>query len=147
MMIDTISNAGSYTHLVKHLGCALQLIGNNTDLPPGRYEFEGGYVVSTVGTSTHFSQKEFEVHRSYADVMFVLEHDETVGYCPTAELTCTAPYDEAADCALYSGGTGVPITLPKGYFYVMMPGEAHKPCIHLAEAKPFRKYIIKCLQD
>lgn len=147
MIVDRITNAANYTGVVKNLDAALSFIGGNYDLPFGRHEFEGGAVIATEGASVHISKKDFEAHQQFADVMFILEHDETVSYRQVEELAVTKPYDSTADCAMYGGeGMDITVTVPKGYFYVMMPGEGHKPSVHLDTEKPFKKYIIKCRQ-
>lgn len=149
MIIDSIENLGSYTSVVKNLDAALRFIDGNYDLPLGKQTFEGGAVMSVEGVSLHISQKDFEAHRSFADVMIVLDHEETVSYRRVDELAVKKEYDAEVDCAMYSGkeGDDIIVTVPKGYFYVMLPGEGHKPCVHTDAEKPFRKYIVKCKQE
>lgn len=147
MIIDKFENAGNYVGVVKHLAEALQFIDGNYNLPLGRHPFEGGAVIATEGVSLPLSQKEFEAHRDFADVMMILEHDETVSYRSIEDLTPSKPYDKDGDCAMYTGtDKDIVVTVPRGHFYVMMPGEGHKPAIHLDGEKPFKKYIVKCSQ-
>ena len=147
MIVDKISNAARYTGLIKNLDAALAFIGGNYDLPQGRHEFPGGAVIPAQGVTLHLGQKDFEAHQDYADVMFVLDHDETVSYRQVEERTLAKPYDPAGDIAFYTGQEmDIVVTVPKGYFYAVLPGEGHKPCIHLDAQKPFKKYIIKCMQ-
>lgn len=147
MIIDKIENVAYYSGIVKNLDKALAFICGNYDLPLGRHEFEGGAVIASEGNSLHLNQKEFEGHKSFADVMLVLEYDETISYRSISDLTLTKPYNPDTDCVFYDGKElDIVVTVPKGYFYIMMPGEGHKPCIHIHEEKPYKKYIVKCDQ-
>lgn len=148
MIIDKIENLCNYTTVVKNLAEAIDFIGGNYDLPTGRHEFAGGAVIPAEGTSAPLSEKDFEAHQNFADVMVILEHAETVSYRQTDELTVCQDYDPARDIAMYKGeGLDIVVTVPKGYFYIVMPGEGHKPGIHLqGDPAPFKKYIIKCRQ-
>lgn len=147
MIVDKISNAVHYLPLVKNLDNALHFLQANPLLAAGRHEFEGGFVLVTEGTSLPIAEKEFEAHRNYADVMFVLGGSETVSYCPTEVLDTVKEYDAKADCSMHTGmGKDIIVTVPEGYFYIVMPGEGHKPCVHVNEPVFYQKYIIKCKQ-
>lgn len=148
MIIDKTSNLEQYTGTVKHLDQALAYLKNKADLPLGKYEFDGGFIISTEGVSEQVENKSFEVHRRYADVMVILGHDETVCFAPSEGLPVLKPFSEEEDCGL-CGNTpdAFCFTIPAGYFYIMLPGEAHKPTVHIHSQKPYRKYIIKCLQQ
>lgn len=145
MILDTIENAAQYTSFVKNLDSALAFLAKNPSLALGKHVFNGGFVIAVEGVSAPIDSKDFEAHRDYADVMFVLKHCETVCFAPVAQLAQTQAYSADSDCALYRG-SGVTVTVPAGWFYIMMPNEGHKPCIHADRQTPFIKYIIKCSQ-
>lgn len=147
MIIDQICNARSYVGTVKNLEHALDFLEKKEELPLGRYEFDGGFVLSVEGNSVDISKKDFEAHRDYADVMWILRGKETASYCPIALLDTVKDYDKASDCSTHTGvQKDLIFTIPEGFFYVMLPGEGHKPCIHLEQESSFRKYILKCKQ-
>lgn len=148
MIIDKICNLSNYTGVVKNLAAAIAFIGGNYNLPAGRHEFAGGAVIPAEGTSAPLSEKDFEAHQNFADIMVILDHNETMSYRQTDELTVCQDYDAAKDIAMYKGeGLDIVVTVPKGYFYIVMPGEGHKPGIHLQGGPtPIKKYIIKCRQ-
>lgn len=147
MIIDRITNAKNYVGHVKHLANALDYISGNYDLEEGVYHFDGGRIIVAVGESQALSDKQHEVHRDYADVMLILEGSEIVGYAANEDMSIVQAYKQNEDIAFYEGKIeDILVTVPAGYFYIMMPGEGHKPCVHVDEAKSYRKYIIKCRQ-
>lgn len=145
MIIDKATNLKNYIGLVKNLDHALAFIDGNYDLPDGVHPFEGGRVVVGELTSTPLASKDFEAHRKYADVMIILEGEETVSYAAFEDMTTTTEFDPENDVGFFSG-EDITVTIPAGYFYIVMPGEGHKPGVHLGVESTFKKYIVKLLQ-
>lgn len=145
MIIDKTTNLKNYNSLVKNLDRAVKFIEGNYDLAEGVYPFEGGRVVATELTSAPLVSKEFEAHRNFADVMIILEGEETVSYTAFEDMTPTTEYDAEKDVAFYTG-EDLTVSVPAGYFYIVMPGEGHKPGIHLDEESTVKKYIVKLEQ-
>ncbi|WP_312641500.1 YhcH/YjgK/YiaL family protein [Hydrogenoanaerobacterium sp.] len=147
MIMDQISNANRYTSSVKNLANALRYLEGKGKLSEGRYEFDGGFLLAVSGETTPLESKDFEAHHEYADVMFVLEGGEEVSFCAVSELETVQEYNETEDCSFHRGsGKGCIVAVPAGMFYVMLPGEGHKPCIHTGQTGRYFKYIIKCRQ-
>lgn len=145
MIIDKITNLKNYLGLVKNLDNALALIDGQRTLADGVYPFEGGRIVSGAFTSAALETKDFEAHRQYADVMIILEGEETMSYIAFEDMKPTIEYDEEKDISFFEGEDLI-ITIPAGYFYLVMPGEGHKPGVHLDRESSFRKYIVKLMQ-
>ncbi|MEG0017773.1 MAG: YhcH/YjgK/YiaL family protein [Hydrogenoanaerobacterium sp.] len=147
MIIDKISCAERYTGTIKNLSNALAFLVGKAELPEGRYEFNGGFIISTSGTTTPLLGKSFEAHKKYADVMFVLSGAEEVSFCDISSLNVAKPYDSDADVAFYDGeNCDCVVNVQAGSFYALLPNEGHKPCSHTAKAASYKKYIIKCEQ-
>ena len=70
-----------------------------------------------------------EAHRKYADVMCVIEGEETVCIGPTSDLRhITQPYDAGRDVLLAETEAGTSdIRLRPGAFLVLFPEDAHAP--------------------
>lgn len=145
MIIDKTTNLKNYTGLVKNLDHALSFIDGNYGLDEGTHPFPGGRVVVTELTSAPLASKDFEAHRNFADVMIILEGEETVSYTAFEDMTPSVEYNETKDVAFFKGDD-ITVTVPAGYFYLAMPGEGHKPGVHLGEASTFKKYIVKLEQ-
>ena len=69
-----------------------------------------------------------EAHRMYADVMYVVEGEETVYVKDTANLTITKEYEEDGDYLLGNlDDDASAIRLYPGMFLVLFPEDAHAP--------------------
>lgn len=145
MIIDKTTNLKNYIGLAKNLDNALNFIDGNYDLPDGTHPFEGGRVVVGEITSAPLASKDFEAHQNFADVMIILEGEETMSYTAFEDMTPTTEYNTVKDVAFFSG-EDITVTIPAGYFYLVMPGEGHKPAVHLEEESTFKKYIVKLQQ-
>lgn len=146
MIIDKIDRIEGYFGSVKNLANACSFINGHAELAEGRYEFEGGYIISTSGTTAALDGKDFEAHRRYADVMYIISGGEAVSFCDSSELEPLKEYSEKDDIAFYSGGTDCIVHVSAGMFYAVLPGEGHKPTGHVEAPEAYRKYIIKCRQ-
>lgn len=87
----------------------------------------------------------FEAHKRYADIHYVAEGSEKMGYTDITKLT-NISYDEKRDLQLLSG-TGDFITLTKGYFMIAFPDDAHMPCVINENPELCHKLIAKVLID
>ena len=145
MIIDKIECVGRYTASVKNLAAALAFLAEAGTLADGRHEFNGGFIMVSSGETTAFTSKNFEAHKKYADVMFLVEGNEEISFCNTTELNLVKEYDSASDIAFYDG-EGCAVKVTAGMFYVFLPEEAHKPGSHTNTPTKYRKYVLKCEQ-
>ena len=83
--------------------------------------------------------REFESHKQFIDIQYVLEGTEQIEYADLQTLTVTKPYTEDGDYALEIGN-GVLLTLNAGDFAIFCPEDAHKPCCGEGTSK---KIIVK----
>jgi len=146
MIVDVIKNAGLYAEEGTRLAAALEYL-RKTDfgkLAPGRYEIDGSDVFALVQEYETRQEEgvDFEVHRKYADVQYVHEGAERIGYSHMDRLTTTVPYDEAKDCEFLSGEGDV-VTLSAGMFAVVYPQDAHKPSLVIDTPARVKKVVVK----
>ena len=86
-----------------------------------------------------------EYHRAYADVQFLLEGQEAIGWRPlTSDLAERKPYDTTNDIGFVEGA-GTPIPFPKDGFFVLFPQDAHAPGMRVPGAENVRKIVVKVL--
>ena len=114
----------------------------------GRYEIDGKRVYATVERYTTRKENECrpESHRRYADVQFVAEGAELIGWCPlTPALKVTKPYDEEKDIVFYERLEPESyFALSEGGFAVLMPKDIHCPCCAVDnEPSPVLKVVVK----
>jgi len=120
------------------------------DVPVGKHAIEGEQVYALVQRlpSRAAETAQFESHRKYIDVHYVVSGQETSGFSPAADLKLAVPYDESKDVMLYN----VPqqytkIEVRPGQFVVYRPGQAHLPNCHLQGPHDLHKVVIKVHAD
>ncbi|MFD2332407.1 YhcH/YjgK/YiaL family protein [Cohnella sp. GCM10020058] len=100
--------------------------------------------IMTLSSKTADTQPA-EKHERYADVHFLLEGEETIGWQPNTEsLTPSQAYDAEQDFALYES---LPqesrVRLRPGTYAVFLPGDIHRPGIGDRPGDAIRKIVIK----
>jgi len=73
------------------------------------------------------SECAYEVHRLYADIHYVAQGCERMGWTDAAQ-TPTGTYDPVKDTQ-FVDTQGQLIPLKAGCFAIFFPGEAHMPCV------------------
>lgn len=146
MIVDELKNAPLYAQGNSLLGKALDYI-QETDfskLKPGRHEIDGENVYAMLQEydSRPLEGSSFEAHRRYADLHYVIEGSELLGYMHINRLTVTEPFDEEKDCEMLKGPVDC-ITLQSGTFAVIYPDDAHIPCLAVKEPTSVRKVVVK----
>ena len=147
MIVDTLANGHLYVGGNGRLAAALAYLRRMdfSKIQPGRYELDGKDLYAMV---QHYSSRPeqdaaFEAHRVYADVHYVFEGSERMGYEHIRRLTVTEPYDEARDCEMLQGRIESAVTLFEGMFAVVFPQDAHAPCLAVGEPAPIKKVVVK----
>ena len=119
----------------------------NTDLnplPKGKYPIDEDNVFASVTTDStkDFDKTNWESHRKYIDLQYVIQGEEKIGVYPVSKATVTKVYDEKRDVANYSADgklyTAVPDT-----FFIFFPSDAHRPNITPGGNKADKKIVIK----
>lgn len=142
MIIDKFSRVEKYIATLPHMEEALACLEQVKSAAPGRYEFSGGFILIQEGTTSPLDAGDFEAHRKYLDVQFLLEGAETIVWADIADLCVSVPYDAHIDRGNYCGD-GCTFEMKPGMFYVCDPHDAHKACCHTDTPTRFRKAVIK----
>ena len=76
------------------------------ELAPGRHEIMGDEVFANVQelTTVRPGEKNYEAHRRYADVHYVISGEELMGVAPVGECEPVGEFSEADDFGLYVPG-------------------------------------------
>ncbi|MBQ9085917.1 MAG: YhcH/YjgK/YiaL family protein [Clostridia bacterium] len=111
-----------------------------TDIPDGRTHLDNGvyYTVYTVNLKDP-KTANFESHKNYIDLQYILEGTEQMEISPLTELHEVVPYSAEKDCMFWSG-EGVMLTFRPGDFAVYAPMDGHKPGLGTGIS---RKVVIK----
>lgn len=113
-------------------------------LPVGKYVIDGDNVFATVteDETKDYDKTNWESHRKYIDLQYVIEGEEKIAVFPAAEATVIKPYDSKKDVANYSAEGKVYDAVP-GTFFIFFPVDAHRPNITPGGNKPDKKIVIK----
>jgi YhcH/YjgK/YiaL family protein len=110
----------------------------------GKYPIDGDNVFASVTTDStkDFDKTNWESHRKYIDIQYVISGVEKIGVYPVANATVTKPYDEKRDAANYSADGKIYDAMP-GTFFIFFPSDAHRPNITPGGNKVDKKIVIK----
>ena len=112
----------------------------------GKYVIDGTNVYASIteDPSKDYDKTQWESHRKYIDLQYVISGEEKMGKYSFTQLTVTKPYDDTKDLANYSG-EGKIYTVPAGTFMIFFPANAHRPNITPGGNKVVKKLVIKVL--
>jgi YhcH/YjgK/YiaL family protein len=119
-------------------------------VPVGKHAIEGDQVYALVQKlpSRAAETAQFESHRKYIDLHYVVSGQEITGFAPAEDLKLAVPYDESKDVMLYD----IPqqytkIEMKPGHFAIYHPGQAHLPNCHFQGPHDLHKVVIKVHVD
>ena len=113
-------------------------------LENGRHDLEDGIYVNV----SDIELKEdgvFESHHKYIDIHYPITGSEKIITADEAALTVTKEYDGDADYMLGTAEGGISYTVKAKQPFVVMPGEAHMPCLKADENAKIKKAVVKIL--
>ena len=110
----------------------------------GKYAIDGDNVFANVtdDATKDFDKTNWESHRKYIDLQYVIEGEEKIGICPVSKATVIKPYDEKRDAANYTAEGRIYVARP-GTFFIFFPTDAHRASITMNGNKPDKKIVIK----
>ncbi len=146
MILDTLDNWKDYEWANERFVRAFAYLeALDPNLPDGKYAIEGDDVFCLMQTfeTTPAEGHEFEAHRDFADIQYLVSGEESILWAPTPELTTvTKPYKPDIEFyGLTPGATDLVLTA--GRFCVLFPQDAHAPCIAHGAPCTVRKAVVK----
>jgi len=142
MILDTLANAERYYPLHPSFREAFEYLRKGT-FAAGRHELKKTQLFA-LGDDTHGKGHEkvrLEAHKRYIDIQFAVDGNDEIGWRPTH--TCkdiAVSYNEEKDILYYSDEPWLWMNVPKGYFAIFFPEDAHAP---LAGNSPIKKIVMK----
>ncbi len=120
------------------------------ELPLGKHEIRGDavYALAMRSSSRAPETGQFESHREYLDIQYLVSGEEIIGVAPVEGLLPVADYDAAKDILFYA----VPeryraLEVHPGHFAVFLPGEPHMPLCHSGGPHELHKVVVKVKRD
>lgn len=145
MILDRLTNWNLYLWPNERFAQGFEyLISLDPAQEAGKYPIDGENLFCMVQNydTTPAEGQEFEAHRQYADIQILLDGEESILWAPQDSLSVSKPYTEDAELYhLVTGGTE--IVLKPGLFCVLLPGDAHAPCIAHGKPAQVKKVVVK----
>ena len=116
------------------------------EVPVGKHAIEGEQVYALVQKlpSRAPDTAQFESHRKYIDLHYIVSGQEITGFAPAESLKLAVPYDESKDVMLYAVPSEyTKIEMKPGHFAIYHPGQAHLPNCHFQGAHDLHKVVVK----
>lgn len=153
MIVDTFEKGASYPlgSLWNELFVDLmKLVSRGASLPEGRYLLAGGPEKGGVAASVESyepkkeSEARYEGHERMADIQTVLEGDEYLDMFPLEGGERETLRDADRDLVFYAEkpAFAARVHLTPGLFALVLPGEAHMPCLR-ASSDRVKKLVVK----
>jgi len=113
-------------------------------LAKGRYPIDSNFVYANVteDPSRDFDKTNWESHRRYVDLQYVIDGEEKIGVFPAVKAQLIKPYDENKDVANYVADGPLQSATPQ-VFFLFFPTDAHRPNITPGGNKVVKKIVIK----
>ena len=144
--VDVQVFARQYQLNKKYWDEAFAFIKNNDleKLAKGKYPIDGEHVFASIteDATKDFDKTNWESHRNYIDLQYIIEGEEKIGVSPVAKATVTKPYNEKHDAANYTADGKIYSAVP-GTFFLFFPSDAHRPSITPGGNKVVKKLVIK----
>ena len=136
----------------KMLELALEKAKEFDNADCGRHDINGDelYVSVQRYDTVPYDKKEFENHKKYIDIQYVVSGKETIYVCDTDDMSVLKEYDPDNDYELLKEKTDAspaPVTLTAGDFLVLYPDEPHKPGVCADGIGNVKKIVIKVKHD
>lgn len=119
-------------------------------MEPKRYDIDGDNVYATVSEylTKEESVADYEAHRKYTDIQYVVSGKELIGIAPVSEKTdVTGPYDPSKDIEFMHVREVRYYPADPQKFFIFFPEDAHKPGIKDGQKTTVRKVVIKIKVD
>ena len=119
-------------------------------LPMGKHEILGDsvYAIHMKSPSRAPAAGQFESHREYIDIQYLVSGEEIIGLAPVETLQVVTPYDPAKDITFYAvPGAYRELEIRPGHFTVFFPQEGHMPLCHSHGPHDLHKFVVKVSMD
>lgn len=153
MILDLLEHAAQYEAISEGLReafCAIRTVtldpyvtGKTEIVPDKLFLLKNAYAPKEFG-----AESLLEAHRSFIDVMYMVEGEELIYVKPTERLRrIDKPYDPSIEALLTRPeGDETAVLLQKGQFLVLFPQDAHCPA-NRAGSESIKKIIYKVKVD
>ena len=146
MVYDSIANKDRYKDIPQLYQGLCYLAGiTRENFPRERVVLDGKrrFVVPKTYSTKDVNEAKFEVHRTQADIHYMVEGEEGVQTADHTAMTLKGEFSTERDWGEYVGEPDGCYWLRPGYFLATFPYEAHKTGIARGESRPILKAVYK----
>lgn len=150
MIIDKADNLLQYKDEYPVFEKIYEFIENHKKehFAPGTYHIDGEHLFASIAQYRTDAEKEavFEAHRKYADLQYIVNGMEKIGWAPLPDIEenlVKEEYSKGGDIAFYSGKSKFDFVLTKGSFLFLLPEDAHAPCLCADKECNVEKIVFK----
>lgn len=145
MIIDFLDNSELYEGLGEKFKKAFEYL-KKTDFintKPGKYEIDGDEIFAIVNEyeTKPKEDAELESHVRYADVQYIAEGVEQIGWAPLVTQEVSKPYSEENDVMFVTGDANFN-WMDQGMFAVFFPKDLHMPGVN-DQTSYVKKVVVK----
>lgn len=120
---------------------------NLEDLDTGRHEIEGSdlYVMVNEYVPNEEDSVQYEAHRVYADIQYVVSGQEQISIVPIDETIIVEAYDDQRDIMFLSAIEATDRIATPEKFFVFFPNDAHRPSVRVNpnDSTQVKKIVVK----
>ena len=147
MVIDTLNNCEIYYAFGERFKKAFEYLKNNdiSKMELGRVDIDSDnvFIIVQEYTSKTIDEVKLEAHKKYADIHYVKEGFEYIGYVPIDRVgEPTTPYDPESDAEFYEKECEL-FPLLANDFAIVFPHDIHMPQKRALVPVQIRKAVIK----
>lgn len=146
MIYDTLAHLNQYEGIHPGVMRGLRFLAETdfSALPDSRHELDGDNVFANIMRyDTNLHNDTPESHQAYIDIQYLIEGEELVFVAPLEEMSSVVEAHPERDLWLHHGPTEA-LTLGRGRFLVLWPGDAHAPGVAVGGIPaPARKCVVK----
>lgn len=146
MIKDKLEYSETYYKISDNIKIGFEwLKSQDTDnLEDGRYQIVGDKVYANVQTYETKDNADYEAHKKYIDIQYVVKGNELIGVCDVNDCVTCKEYDEEKDIEFLKCKKDDKYQhLEEGEFLVLFPTDAHKPSISPKNKTEVKKIVVK----
>lgn len=119
------------------------------ELEPGRYDLAGDstYAVVQEYTTKNEDETEFEAHKKYIDLQYLIYGEEKIGVATLSNNKTLVPYNENEDISFYDITDSDYRHADPEVFFIFFPEDAHRPCVRTNNNIKVKKIVFKILSE
>ncbi len=123
---------------------------NLSSIRPKRYDLQNDslFVLVNEYTTHPAEESNYEAHKKYIDIQYVVQGEELIGIAPINAITDTVQeYDADEDIGFYKVSSDMKHVANSESFFIFFPADAHKPNLNPGDsASEIRKVIVKVME-